>query len=268
MLIALHARKSAGAIERSARLHKDVPIIVALTGTDLYGDLHTAPAVVESLQRATRIVALQGAAARELPAALRSRIRVIHQSVIAPTDHPPPREDIFEVCVIGNLRDVKDPFLCADAVRLLPAASRVHVVHLGAALTERMRRRAQVETSTNPRYEWIGPQPRTSAIRTLAACRLMVLTSKMEGGANVISESVACGVPVLSSRIPGSVGLLGAEYPGFFPVGDAAALATMLHRTETDGVFLRELTVRGTAIAPLLLPDREKQSWAELLREL
>ena len=58
----------------------------------------------------------------------------------------------------------------------------------------------------------------------------MVLSSLSEGGANVISEAVAAGVPVLASRIDGSVGLLD-DYPGYFPVRDTAALARLLERS-------------------------------------
>ncbi len=268
LMIALHARKSAPAIERSANEHPGKPIIVALTGTDLYGDLQTVPAVLASLERATRIVTLQADAAKELPPHLYPRVRVIHQSVTAPASPPAKRNNVFDICVIGNLRDVKDPFLIVKAVRRLPTESRIRVVHIGAALDEGLGRCARQETASNPRYEWVGPHPREAAMMTLAGCRLMALTSKMEGGANVISESIVCGVPIVSSHISGSIGLLGEDYPGYFPVGDAAALATLLDRTEKDRAFLDDLTSRGTALAPLFSPAREEESWKRLLDEL
>ena len=65
------------------------------------------------------------------------------------------------------------------------------------------------------RYLWVGERPRGQARRLLARSRLLVLSSRMEGGANVVSEALVEHVPVLASRIPGSVGLLGARYPGF-----------------------------------------------------
>jgi integrase len=46
------------------------------------------------------------------------------------------------------------------------------------------------------------------------------------GGADAVSEAIACSVPVISSRISGSIGLLGEEYPGDFPVGDPRALSS------------------------------------------
>ena len=69
------------------------------------------------------------------------------------------------------------------------------------------------------------------------------MTSELEGGANVISEALALGVPVVSSRIAGSVGLLGADYPGYFPFGDTQAWPICLHRAETEADFYD--TLRG-----------------------
>ena len=134
------------------------------------------------------------------------------------------------MAVIGHLRDVKDPFRAAEAARRLPARSRIRIVHLGAAETPQWTARAQAEMKANPRYVWRGDRPRAEVRRLLGRARAMVLSSLSEGGANVISEAVAAGVPVLASRIDGSVGLLGRDYPGYFPVGDTAALARLLHR--------------------------------------
>lgn len=268
LLVALHARKSAGSIERFAVVYPDRPIVVALTGTDVYGDLHGDGVALPSLESAWRIVVLQPLAATELPQAMHERVRVIHQSVLRPKRLPQPKRDVFEVCVIGHLREVKDPFRTAEAVRLLPSESRVRIVHVGAALDPAMERRAVRETETNDRYEWLGALPRSKAIGVLSRCRLMVLTSKMEGGANVISESVVCGVPVVSSRIAGSIGLLGENYPGYFAVGDTAALALLLQRAERDPSFLDSLRTQCAALTPLFDPKRERAKWAELLEEL
>jgi len=268
LLVALHARKSAASIERFAVVHPDRPIVVALTGTDVYGDLDGDGVALRSLQAAWRIVALQPLAANELPEALRDRVRVIHQSVSRPVRLPKPRRNVFEVCVIGHLREVKDPFRAAEAVRLLPAESRVQVVHVGAPLDSAMQRRALHETATNDRYEWLGALSPSKAMRVLARCRVMALTSKMEGGANVVSESVVCGVPVVSSYIAGSIGLLGADYPGYFSVGDTQALAWVLQRAERDPSFLDLLRTRCENIASLFDSVRERAGWADLLEAL
>jgi glycosyltransferase involved in cell wall biosynthesis len=131
-----------------------------------------------------------------------------------------------------------------------------------------MAAQARDEQAANPRYRWLGELPRGKALRVLARSHLLALTSEMEGGANVISESIAVGVPVISSRISGSIGILGAEYPGYFRVGDTPALAALLLRAESEANYYRALQTYCQRLAPLVDPARERESWASLLREL
>ena len=93
----------------------------------------------------------------------------------------------------------------------------------------------------NARYVWLGERRRSEALATLAGSALLLVTSRLEGGSNVVSEAIASRVPVLSTRIAGSVGVLGPAYPGFVEVGDAAALAAQILRAEEDRAFLAEL---------------------------
>ena len=269
VLIALHAGRSHASIKRFATNRPGAPLIVALTGTDLYGDFESDARSQESVELATRLVVLQRAGLRRLPSHARDKTRVILQSVQRPSRLAVRRSDIFEVCVLGHLRDVKDPFRTASAVRLLENSEfRIRVLHIGAALTPEMKRKAIDETKSNPRYQWLGELPRYKALRVLSRCRLLSLTSVMEGGANAISEAIVASVPVISSRIDGSIGLLGEDYPGYFPVGDTQALADLLERAETDSTFYADLTIRCAALAPMFDPQRERQAWADMLADI
>jgi glycosyltransferase involved in cell wall biosynthesis len=142
------------------------------------------------------------------------------------------------------------------------------VIHLGNALDEALAREARREMALNPRYRWLGERPRAEALRVLAGSRLLALTSRLEGGANVVSEALACSVPVISSRISGSIGLLGEEYPGYFPVGDTQALSDLLRRAEADAGFYRSLASWCERRAALVDPADERRAWRALLREL
>ena len=76
------------------------------------------------------------------------------------------------------------------------------------------------------------------------------------------------GVPVVASRIPGSIGVLGAEYPGYFAVGATRALARLLRRAERDHAFYMCLARACRRRARLVAPDAERRGWASLLGEL
>lgn len=268
VLIALHARKSHPAIVESKQKHPTRPVIVVLTGTDLYGDIQQDANAQQSLELASKLIILQSMGMEELPPHHHAKTHVIYQSVQPPTDLPTPRDDIFEVCSIGHMREVKDPFRLPEACRLLPNESQIHAIQLGSALTEEMAQRAEQEQRDNPRYDWLGELPWSETLKKLAQCRLLVLTSRSEGGANAVCEALACGVPVISSEIAGSIGILGKDYPGYYPFGDTEALATLLHRAETDAAFLESLRKHCEEKRSLVDPETEKDKWRQLLNEI
>lgn len=267
LLIALHARKSAAAIARSRRDAPDRPVFLALTGTDIYRDVEHSALARRSLVLADRMIVLQPLAARRVPPRLRSRVRVVRQSVPRYAGPVVRKAPGFQVVVLGHLRAVKDPFRTARAARRLSASSTVRVVHAGEALTPAMAAAARREEAGNPRYRWLGDLPRAAAMRLVERSRLLVLSSRIEGGSNALGEAIARGVPVLASRIDGTVGLLGPRYPGYFPVGDTRALAALLARAESDPAFLARLTHAIRRLAPLFAPARERGAWRRLLRE-
>jgi putative glycosyltransferase (TIGR04348 family) len=270
LLIALHARRSYASITRFHHKHRGAPLVVALTGTDLYRDLASSSQAQRSLELATRIIVLQPKALEEVKAHLRDKVRVIYQSASIRPDCKPPSAapNHFEVVVIGHLRAVKDPFRTAMAARLLPASSRIRVWQVGGAMSQAMAARAQREMKLNPRYHWLGEQSRSRTHRLLARSDLCVISSRMEGGANVVSEAIVASVPLLASRIPGTIGLLGEDYPGYFEVGNTRELARLLMCAETDPAFLAELKAHCQKLIPLFHPAREQQAWVKLLGEL
>ena len=85
----------------------------------------------------------------------------------------------------------------------------------------------------------------------------MVISSRMEGGANVVCEALRIGVPVLASRIPGNVGLLGDGYPGYFPLEDERALARLITRAATNAGFYRSLKAYVRKLRPRVAPHAE-----------
>jgi putative glycosyltransferase (TIGR04348 family) len=264
-LIALHAVKSAAAVRSFHADHPGAPIVLGLTGTDLYPSLAQTGVDPAVLALASRIVVLQPDGISQLPPELRSRAQAIFQSMpaIAPAV---PTDGCFEVAFLAHVRPVKDPLLLAAAMDHLPAGSRIKVTHAGEGRDPVLAAQLAAASAASGRYDWCGPLPREQALRILARSRLLAVTSVHEGGANVVTEALALGVPVVSSAIAGSIGILGPDYPGYFPPGDAPGLARLLRAAEVDhdGCY-QALRERCAALAPLADPARERDAWASLM---
>jgi putative glycosyltransferase (TIGR04348 family) len=266
LMVAVHAWRSAEAIARFKAKHPDRPLVLQLSGTDIYQYLQSDPGpTLKSMRLADRLVALNDRAWRVLPKDLRSRLVVIFQSARPLASRRRPSRRAVVISVIGHLRDVKDPLRAAEAARLLPDDSRVLIEQVGRAYTPQWAARARAEMQANPRYRWRDDVPATSVRRLLARSHAMVISSLSEGGANVVSEAAVAGVPILASRIDGNVGLLGRDYPGYFAVGDTKALARLLRRVEREPDFVARLSRALRRCAPRFRQAREIAAWRRLL---
>ena len=266
-MVAVHAWRSAHAVERFKAKYPERPVVVQLSGTDIYDYIKTDPEpTLRTMALADRLVALNDLACRVVPKRLRARLCVIHQSATRFARRPSRRTVV--VSVIGHLRDVKDPLRAAEAARLLPAQSRVRIEQVGRAYTSEWAERACAEMATNPRYIWRDDVSAAAVRRLLSQSHAMVISSRSEGGANVISEAAVAGVPILASRMDGNMGLLGQDYPGYFKVGDTEGLARLLQRVEADPSFVADLGKAVRRRSPLFRPARETAAWRRLLAGL
>jgi putative glycosyltransferase (TIGR04348 family) len=268
LLVAMHARKSYTAVALWRKVHPRGGLILVLPGTDLYRDIRTNKRAQHAMELADRMVVLQERGVDEVPTHLRSKVRVIYQSAVGVGTPRAARGRKFKVIVLGHLRHEKDPFRSALALRKIPADVPIELTHLGQALSEPMERRARRLMEQELRYQWKGEVSSKSARRALAGSDLMVISSRMEGGANVVSEALVEGVPILASAIPGNVGILGEKYPGYYPVGDAEALGHLLLRAATDETFYNSLKLACSRLTRLVEPKRESMAWKKLLTEV
>ena len=267
VLIALHAYRSHQSIVQFKKKYPSRPIVLILTGTDLYRDIQNHSEVVQSMEMADRLIVLQSSALDSIPPSLRYKVQVIYQSIEIDLPDPVTKED-FLVSVIGHLREEKDPFCVARSLPLLPSDSKITVRHLGQAMNSQMGDLARNFNATLNRYQWIGEVSHADTLRMLSQSRLMVISSLMEGGAHVVSEAIALGIPVIASDIPGNRGLLGESYPAYYPVGDERALANLLYRSETIPTFYASLLKHIDLRRELIKPAREKQSIQEMVGAL
>jgi len=268
LMIALHAWRSADSILRFSDTFPEHPLVVAITGTDAYRFIHSHPdTTLQSIHLADFLVGLHDLIGNTLPQHERHKLTVIHQSA-EPVGKREPYKRYFHVSVLGHLRDEKDPMRPALAVRDLPAGSRIQVHHYGKAHTSEYAERALAEMKSNTRYTWHGEMPHHKIRQVYRRTHLLVLPSRMEGGANVISEAIVAGVPVIASDIEGSIGLLGDDYAGFYPVEDEKALATLLLKAESDSAYYQKLEQACIARQPLFTSESETRGWRELLESV
>ncbi len=271
VLLALHARRSAPSVAAWAKAHPERPLVLALTGTDLYRDIGTDADAQRSLALAHRLVALQAQGPLALPEALRGKCRVVFQSgtrrqtLAKTTTH-------LRAVMVGHLRDEKWPQTLFEAARLLSPDEGIHIDHIGAALDPTLGEAAQATARDCPHYRWLGGLPPAATRTRIQRAHVLVHTSRMEGGAHVLLEAVLCGTPVLASRIDGNVGMLGTDYGGYFPAGDAVALVQALRDCRAGlgepGGRLDALHSQCELRVPLFDPRTEQANLLAVLHEL
>ena len=267
LLIALHAKRSHQAIKRFKKSHPTHPVILVMTGTDIYRDLGRTPKVIDSMEMADVIVVLQSKALESLPKRFHKKVTVIYQSISTVARKPPPK-GYWLSTLIGHLRPEKDPFCAPRSLDLVPTQSKLKLIHLGKAMSPLMGKHANVMMEHQSRYQWLGELSHGKTLQWLARSNVMVITSRMEGGAHVVSEAIAIGVPVIASDIPGNRGLLGDDYPGYFPVGDIKALSELLYKAESNPKFHQKLNKALLARKKLVQPELEKKSIQVLVESL
>lgn len=265
-MVALHARRSASSIAAWAERCPGKPLVVALTGTDLYRDILVDAAAQRSLALAQRLIVLHELAPQDLPAEYRAKCVVCFQSTGA--RKPLAKSGLLlRALMVGHLREEKSPQTYFEAALKLRAREDIFLDHIGAPLDEALGREAQALMAEQHNYRWLGALPRAATLARIQRAHLLVHPSLMEGGAHVVMEAVRSGTPVLASRIAGNVGMLGAGYAGYFEPGDAHGLARLIERCRDDPSMLQGLRAQCDQRSTLFEPARERSTLRNLLME-
>ena len=267
LMIALHARRSAAAVAAWRGAHQQRPLLLVLTGTDLYRDIDHDAGAQHSLALADALVVLNELGPERLPPALRTKCHVVLQSCLARRALPRPTQHL-RALMVGHLREEKDPRTYFRAAQRLSHRADILLDHIGAPLDPALGAQAQALAAACPNYQWLGALPHASTRRHIQAAHVLVHASRMEGGAHVVIEALRSGTPVLTSRIPGNLGLLGADYAGCFEPGDDAALAALLQRARDDADMLAALQRQAAPRAALFAPAAESATLHRLVARL
>lgn len=155
-------------------------------------------------------------------------------------NHPrvtlPKTKRCIRVVMVGHLREEKSPRTLFEAAALLEQ----HPIFTYSTSVQSMIRFWPTWRTKQRRFTPLSIHGCFNLFRNASSNSTLARAGSHQrhgGGAHVIMEAVCSGVPVIASRIPGNMGMLGEDYAGLFPVGDAKALADMLIRFRQDAKF-------------------------------
>jgi glycosyltransferase involved in cell wall biosynthesis len=288
--IVLNAARSSEAV--TTFVAEQIPVMLVMTGTDLYGALSPEQSGSERYQRAEQalhlarlILVLQAEAGDEIRRRwpkLADRVHCVLQTSAPRKPYAPvmtQHSKTIRFLVAGHIREEKDPrtafigfhraFPDGWATRADGGRVPVRLIHVGSHQDKML---AQELIRLGAQYPGIlleGPLSHAQTLRQMTHVHCLIQSSVSEGGALVVSEAVACRLPVIASAIPAHRGQMGADYPGFFKTGDPDDLARVLQQFVSDDVFVARLRESGQALASLLAsPTAEREALARLVRQL
>ncbi|MCC2955054.1 glycosyltransferase family 4 protein [Massilia sp. IC2-477] len=118
---------------------------------------------------------------------------------------------MFTLLTVGHLVPVKAQELIIAALPLLPG---VRLVVAGDGPNRAMLEALARTHNVAERVEFLGAVPQAQLRAHYGAADALVLASSREGWANVLLESMACGTPVVASRVYGTPEVVAAPEAG------------------------------------------------------
>ncbi len=234
-----------------------IPFSFTAHAHDIYVDQHM---LAQKVHAAAFVVAISDYN-RELIVArcgedVREKVIVLHCGVDTGVFQPAKKESVtgpFTIVCIGSLEEKKGQTYLIEACRLLKERNLDFICYLigdgpmRSSLEEQIRRDQLEET-----VRLVGGRPRDEVVRMLSQADVVALPSirtksgKMEGIPVALMEPLACGVPVVSTRISGIPELVEDGNTGLLvPPKDAVALADALQRLANDPELGRRLGLAG-----------------------
>lgn len=192
-------------------------------------------------------------------------VSVIRNPAVLPgagqSDAAMPATEVVSLGFVGRLSPEKQPMQLLAMLRLLPPAYQLHVVGDGE-LMGAMRSAGQ-DLQAQGRLHLHGQQAVTA--QTFRAWQATVLCSRYEGYPMMALESLACGVPCVSTPIPAMQEMLGKQAPLWLAHDDSpAALAQAVQRCLAQAPADRHAALDRLQVQHRL--ETFVQEWDELLQ--
>jgi glycosyltransferase involved in cell wall biosynthesis len=169
---------------------------------------------------------------------------------------------------VGHLRNEKDPLTAVRAWTRIPRHLPITLTLIGRELDPALAHKVGALVRRDPRIRWEGEKTHVGTLDFIRRAGVLVNSSRMEGGAHVIAEAILGGTPVLASRMPGNLGMLGDRYDGYFRAGNAQALARTLIRFFRDRRYATTLARQCRERRALFAMAREKRAVRSLVARL
>lgn len=138
----------------------------------------------------------------------------------------------YTLVTVGHLVPVKGHALILQALPLLP---HVHLLIAGNGPLRASLETLAQELGVADRVKFLGALPQSELRRYYGVADAMVLASEREGWANVLLEAMACGTPVVASRVWGTPEVVASAEAGvLMEARTPQALANAVRRLQEN----------------------------------
>lgn len=146
----------------------------------------------------------------------------------------------FTLISVGNLVENKGHHIALNALCQLP---NYYLAIIGTGPEENELRRQASSLGLSDRVEFVGHVPQNELKNYYGAADILLLASSREGWPNVLLEAMACGTPVIASRVGGIPEVIKTQEVGLLvderSADSFAAAVSHLGSTLPDREFVR-----------------------------
>jgi glycosyltransferase involved in cell wall biosynthesis len=224
------------------------PYVAVAQGSDVHQYLHMAgrrSKIVATVNESAKTITRSAELARLLFEAHveKNKLEVIYNGVETDVFYPGNAQIAREklglpvnakiILYIGNLLPVKNPGLALESFGRLVSESQapadLRLVFIGQGALERELRGNAESMGISAQILFVGAQPPAQVAEYLRAADVLCLPSDNEGLPNVLLEALACGKPVVATRVGGIPEVLNRPELGrLVPARDAKTMTKAL----------------------------------------
>jgi glycosyltransferase involved in cell wall biosynthesis len=178
------------------------------------------------------------------------------------------REDV--VLFVGSLIQRKGAkYLLSAIPEVLRSLPDYRLVLVGDGPQDHMLKALAEESGVSDRISFLGFQPQEEVRRWMQKAKLLVLPSLEEGLGVVLLEALACGTPVVASRVDGIPEVITPEVGVLVPPADGAALGLAIRSVLENQHTWAEMSRRARERAASLYDwNHIAAQWIALYRSM